>query len=30
MVICCGMYNLVAPAAKQYKQINPDIKVVGF
>lgn len=30
VVICCGMYNLVAPVAKQYKQINPDIKVVGF
>ena len=30
VVICCGMYNLVAPVAKQYKQINPDIKIVGF
>lgn len=30
VVICAGMYNLVAPVAKQYKQINPDIKVVGF
>lgn len=30
VVICCGMYNLVAPVAKQYKQINPDIAVVGF
>lgn len=29
-VICCGMYNLVAPVAKQYKSINPDIKIVGF
>lgn len=30
VVICVGMYNLVAPVAKQYKQINPDIRVVGF
>lgn len=30
VVICCGMYNLVAPVAKQYKQINPDIEIVGF
>lgn len=30
VVICAGMYNLVAPVAKQYKQINPEIKVVGF
>lgn len=30
VVICAGMYNLVAPVAKQYKQINPDIQVVGF
>lgn len=30
VVICAGMYNLVAPVAKQYKNINPDIKVVGF
>lgn len=30
VVICCGMYNLVAPVAKQYKQINPDIRIVGF
>lgn len=30
VVICAGMYNLVAPVAKQYKQINPDIKIVGF
>ena len=30
VVICCGMYNLVAPVAKQYKQINPDISIVGF
>ena len=30
VVICAGMYNLVAPVAKQYKNINPDIAVVGF
>jgi branched-chain amino acid transport system substrate-binding protein len=30
VVICAGMYNLVAPVAKQYKNINPDINVVGF
>lgn len=30
VVICVGMYNLVAPVARQYKEINPDIKLVGF
>lgn len=30
VVICAGMYNLVAPVSKQYKQINPDIQIVGF
>lgn len=30
VVICAGMYNLVAPVAKQYKQMNPDIQIVGF
>lgn len=30
VVICVGMYNLVAPVAKQYKQINPGIQIVGF
>lgn len=30
VVICCGMYNLVAPVAKQYKAINPDIAIVAF
>lgn len=30
VVICVGMYNLVAPVAKQYKEINPDIEIVGF
>ncbi len=30
VVICVGMYSLLAPVAKQYKQINPDIALVGF
>lgn len=30
VVICVGMYNLLAPVAKQYKQVNPDIALVGF
>lgn len=30
VIICCGMYNLVAPVAKQAKQINPDFEIVGF
>lgn len=30
VIICCGMYNLVAPVAKQYKQVNPDISIVAF
>lgn len=30
VIICCGMYNLVAPLAKQYKQVNPDIELVAF
>lgn len=30
VIICCGMYNLVAPVAKQYKQVNPDICIVAF
>lgn len=30
VVICVGMYNLLAPVARQYKQINPDIEIVGF
>jgi branched-chain amino acid transport system substrate-binding protein len=30
VVICVGMYNLVAPVSKQYKQINPNIAIVGF
>lgn len=30
VVITVGMYNLVAPVAKQYKQVNPDIEIVGF
>lgn len=30
VVICVGMYNLVAPVAKQYKEVNPQIAIVGF
>lgn len=30
VVICVGMYNLLAPVAKQYKQVNPAIELVGF
>jgi branched-chain amino acid transport system substrate-binding protein len=30
LIICCGMYNLVAPFTKQYKQTNPDISIVAF
>lgn len=30
VVICVGMYNLVAPVAKQYKKVNADIDIVGF
>ncbi|MDD7434776.1 MAG: ABC transporter substrate-binding protein [Peptoniphilaceae bacterium] len=30
VLICVGMYNLVAPVTKQYKEINPNIEVVGF
>lgn len=30
VVITVGMYNLLAPVARQYKQINPDINIVGF
>ncbi len=30
VVICVGMYNLIAPVAKQYKQVNPKIELVGF
>lgn len=30
VVICVGMYNLVAPVAKQYKRVDPDIEIVGF
>lgn len=29
-IICCSMYNTLAPFAKQYKQVNPDIQIVGF
>lgn len=30
VVIAVGMYNLLAPVAKQYKQVNPNIELVGF
>lgn len=30
VVISVGMYNLLAPVAIQYKEINPDIEIVGF
>lgn len=30
VVITVGMYNLVAPVATQYKEVNPEIKIVGF
>lgn len=30
VVIAVGMYNLLAPVAKQYKEVDPDIKLVGF
>lgn len=30
VVITVGMYNLVAPVARQYKEVNPDIEIVGF
>jgi branched-chain amino acid transport system substrate-binding protein len=30
VVICVGMYSLVAPVAKQYKQVNPKIELIGF
>ena len=29
-IICCSMYNTLAPFAKQYKQIDPNIQIVGF
>ncbi len=30
VIIVAGMYNTLAPFAKQYKQVNPDIALVGF
>ena len=30
VVISVGMYNLLAPLAKQYKEINPEIDIIGF
>ncbi len=28
--ICAGMYSLDGPVCKQYKEINPDIQIIGF
>ena len=28
--ICVGMYSLDGPVARQYKEINPDIQLIGF
>lgn len=30
VVICVSMYSTLAPVAKQYKQVNPNISIVGF
>lgn len=30
VVLCVGMYGLVAPVAKQYKEINPNISIIAF
>lgn len=30
VVISVGMYNLLAPLTKQYKEVNPDIQMIGF
>lgn len=30
VVISVGMYSLLAPLSIQYKEVNPDIKIVGF
>ena len=30
VLICVSMYSTLAPVAKQYKQVNPDIQIVGF
>ncbi|MCB7318259.1 ABC transporter substrate-binding protein [Lacrimispora sp. 210928-DFI.3.58] len=29
VILCVGEYGLTGPLAKQYRQINPDIKLVG-
>lgn len=29
-VISVGMYSLIAPLAKQYKEVDPDIQVIGL
>lgn len=30
VIVCCSMYNTLAPFAKQYKQTDPNIEIVGF
>lgn len=30
VLICVSMYSTLAPVAKQYKQVNPNIQIVGF
>ena len=30
VLICVSMYSTLAPVAIQYKQVNPDIQIVGF
>lgn len=30
VIICCSMYNTLAPFAKQYKQVDANIQIVGF
>jgi branched-chain amino acid transport system substrate-binding protein len=30
VIIVAGMYNTLAPFARQYKQVDPDIALVGF
>ncbi len=29
-IIVCAMYNILGPFASQYKDINPDINIIGF
>ncbi len=30
VLICCSMYSTLAPVAIQYKQVDPNIQIVGF